>query len=111
MLNTVRFRTFKVIGKDNRTISKVVAATALLETTEENEKEFSVQFSFCSPKDKFDKLKGQFIAAKRLESFRGITFKNDPSKKVSETVKNLLMAEINRKPVRWLQDVTKDQIV
>lgn len=106
-MNDIRFRTFNIVEDSfSDPICKIVAVTI----PNEDKTEFTAQFAFCSPKDNFNKAKGRDIAIKRLNSYRGIVFKYDGTKRVTDILKELIIEEINRKPIYWLRGITKDII-
>jgi len=100
----IRYRTFNVIDSpDGPTVGRVIAVTSPLN---DDRTEFQTQFSYCSPKDKFDRRKGQFVAYMRMTDEKSrITFKREPEKKVVDHLRELILKEAYRKDILWLRDV------
>ena len=101
----------------NKNNGKIVMAYTPISFKKDN---YLVAFSFCSPKDSYNKAKGQFIALQRLLS--PPKFNNDGSiKKPSsylikkekdicmlDSVKNLICDIIKNKKIIWAEKITLD---
>jgi len=92
----IRFRTFHVLDDDAKEIGKITAARRF-----DDDGSVLVAFSFCSPKDKYNKKMGQLRAAGRLL--------NKPKKRYRtfnasvQEMKDLAIAVAEQKGIKWLE--------
>lgn len=110
--NFIGYTTFRI--RDKFDTSRVVAAFYRDGRTADGLVQFFVQFAYCSPKEKSsDKSRGQFIATYRLLNLGnrgGIPFalpEGFTGKMFRDAIKNIILAEANRKRIQWLTKAAK----
>lgn len=122
----IRFRTYNVLDNNPfdfaKLKGKVTACVQYTGPTTSSIPCFRVGLSYCSPKERQPNKKlGQYIALKRMASntTRGVSFiylmqydKDAPSLKgLTNTIKELIVAEAERKNIRWMKGIKPNQIV
>jgi hypothetical protein len=112
----VRYRRFHVIDNDGLDIGSVTAAI-LYDGEDAGEHLYRVQFSYASPREKtINKKKGQILAKLRLFSSdpeRGaiIISLKEQNRGLTNTIRELIIDEAQRKRISWLRDTAMNQLV
>jgi hypothetical protein len=97
----IRFRTFKVLPKNNpaNVSGRITCAIEKINT-----RKFKVDFSFCGPEEQYCKTYGQFVSLARLiNGDRQISINK---RRMTDKVAKLIADSIIRKPnreVKWLK--------
>ena len=95
--DVIKFRTFHVLDKDSKEIGKITAARRY-----DDDGSVLVAFSFCSPKDRYNKKMGQLRAAGRLL--------NKPKKRYRtfnasvQEIRELAIAVAEQHGTKWMKD-------
>jgi hypothetical protein len=103
----VRFMTFNVATEDkSKTAGRIVAAYYFQENKDdENFDELCIQFSFCSPRDTFDRKFGEFVACRRLYSACNEITAKSTKQLIRPIVAINLIEEAHRRNVPWMRTV------
>ena len=94
----MNFRTFHILNKDGKKVSRAVCAFTV------NEDQVTVGFSICSPLDQFNKTKGRLCASGRMEHPRTQIIVEKQSS-LKDTLRDALLAHARRKKTLWLEDI------
>ena len=98
----IRFRTYHIVRGETELGRATMAKVIIPETGDA-----VISFAFCSPKDKYCKVKGQLIACGRLARVGKRRTLNNPS---PENIKKLLVAEAEYRRIKWLEGITVDDL-
>lgn len=104
----MKFRTFHVIKEGNE-IGKVTVVKSHTSETIKNGLTLPViAMTFCSPKDIYNKTKGQLIAAGRLAKVNKRFFIPNGS---VDIIKKVIVAEAKAKRIKWMEGITEENLV
>ena len=104
----MKFRTFHVV-KDGKELGKVtVVKIHTSETVKDGLTLPIIAMTFCSPKDIYNKTKGQLIAAGRLAKARKRFIIPNGS---VDTIKKLVISEAKAKKIRWMDGVIEENLL
>ena len=114
----VRFRTFHIdgiYGLRGNIIEDTIVGSVMAVTIPLNDEhtEFRTQFSFLSPKEKrgFNRQTGKDVALARLNSDKSIRLSLGAGSKLGDALKNVIVAEAERKQIQWFDGVQSGNLV
>lgn len=97
----LRYRTYHIV-KNGKEIGRVTAARML---HPDNPELRQIAFAYTSPKDKFDKFKGQAISLGRiLKGNKAIICHK------SDDMREILVANAERVGIKWMKGVDKEDV-
>ena len=110
LMEKITTKTYTVV-RDTDDIVPIGRIVAAILPIDDSKKKFRVQFAYCSPKDQFDKKRGQQIAILRLLSHKHpIEFERVEGESLFETIKTYIIKDSYRKDVRWCRGLSPEEL-